>query len=89
MDSDKFTKQYAYNIRHMYGKEGNRVEQKPLSCAQIILGSVPTALDCHGCPYKHTDPTMLGKQLESIGLSGDQVADILSLSKMHRYDKVF
>ncbi|KAK6017695.1 Eukaryotic-type DNA primase, large subunit [Ostertagia ostertagi] len=26
IDSDKFEKQYAYNIRHMYGKEGRRVE---------------------------------------------------------------
>ena len=32
VDSDKFEKQYAYNIRHSYGQEGKRNDYKPWSC---------------------------------------------------------
>uniref|UniRef100_A0A1I8B7W2 DNA primase large subunit n=1 Tax=Meloidogyne hapla TaxID=6305 RepID=A0A1I8B7W2_MELHA len=87
MDSDKFNKQYAYNIRHMYGKEGNRIDKKPLSCSSIILGAAPTAIDCHGCPFRHMESELLTKKLNNIGLNEDQVAEIIYSSKCHRYDK--
>ncbi|VDK28732.1 unnamed protein product [Anisakis simplex] len=48
VDSDKFDKQYAYNIRHNYGKEGSRRDYKAYSCAKIILGDAPTGQQCHG-----------------------------------------
>jgi DNA primase large subunit len=89
MDSEKFTKQYAYNIRHMYGQEGSRIEAKPLSCATIILGNAPTASDCHGCPFRHTEVAILKKKLESFGqFREDQITEMLTLSKMNRFDKV-
>jgi DNA primase large subunit len=87
---DKFAKEYAYNIRHMYGKEGKRVETKPMSCMNIILDlekqpKPPT--DCHGCPFKHSEPADLSKQLQTQGFQNDQIEDILQLSKMNRPDK--
>ena len=36
MDSDKFEKNYAYNIRHMFGQEGKRNDYKPWNCTKVI-----------------------------------------------------
>uniref|UniRef100_A0A914MUI6 DNA primase large subunit n=1 Tax=Meloidogyne incognita TaxID=6306 RepID=A0A914MUI6_MELIC len=87
MESDQFNKQYRYNIRHMYGMEGNRIDKKPLSCSSIILGAAPNGIDCHGCPFRHMESELLTKKLNNIGLNEDQVAEIMYSSKCHRYDK--
>jgi DNA primase large subunit len=52
MDAEKFEKNYAYNIRHMFGKEGKQADYKPWSCNKIINQTTPGAGELNGCPFK-------------------------------------
>ena len=36
IDGDKFEKNYAYNIRHMFGQEGKRNDYRPWNCQKVI-----------------------------------------------------
>ena len=36
IDGDKFEKNYAYNIRHMYGQEGKKNDYRPWNCTKVI-----------------------------------------------------
>lgn len=67
MDLDKFEKQYAYNVRYNYGKEGSKKNYTPYSCMKIISNTVGPG-DCHGCPYKHCDASVLKNRLQGYGL---------------------
>ena len=49
---DKFDKDYAYNIRHSYGKEGKRNDYIPYSCNRIQNLPIPSSAETHGCPFK-------------------------------------
>jgi len=86
MDIDKFAKSYVYNIRHMYGQEGNKTDHKPLSCPSIILNNPPGQTDCHGCPYRHSDPKSLEQRLLGLQISKERVEKIVQMTKEHRYD---
>jgi DNA primase large subunit len=49
---DGFQKQYAYNIRYNYGKEGAGKSRSSYSCLGIIRHPEPAADQVHGCPFR-------------------------------------
>lgn len=67
MELDKFEKQYAYNVRYNYGKEGSKKNYSPFNCLKIINNNVGPG-DCHGCPFRHCDPSNLKNRLKGYGI---------------------
>ncbi|KAJ2944582.1 hypothetical protein O0L34_g3933 [Tuta absoluta] len=80
MDLDKFEKQYAYNVRYNYGKEGSKRNYTPFSCMKIISGSIGQG-DCHGCPFKHCDASNLKNKLQGYGFDSQAVGEIVDTVK--------
>jgi len=58
ISSADFEKNYAYNIRHNYGREGKRTSYTSYGCTKL-LSLVPTAGDPCGCPFKLFDRNTL------------------------------
>jgi DNA primase large subunit len=86
--NEQFQKEYAYNIRHMYGKEGKRASYTPYNCTKIILGNAPSggSGEHHGCPYKHYDVDHLDQILKDVHITN--AADrneIIKLKQSHQY----
>jgi len=83
---EKFQKEYAYNIRHMYGKEGKRADYTPYNCTKIVLGNPPQGSgDHHGCPFKHYDDEHLSALLNKLHIGQGDVEAILSHKRMKNY----
>lgn len=85
MDVDKFEKQYAYNIRHIYGKEGKRQDKMAYNCMKIITSNQPAPGDYHGCPFKHSDADILQRRLLSYNLAKDSTKEIIDLVKKQHF----
>lgn len=49
--AEKFNKEYAYNVRYNYGKEGSRKDYTPYSCLKII--STTPGVVCSQPPCIH------------------------------------
>lgn len=73
---DVFEKQYAYTIRHNYGKEGNRRDYTPHSCMKIIT-STPGNGEHHGCPYRHQSEDTLRSMLQALTLDSQKIDGIM------------
>ena len=82
---DKFQKEYAYNFRHSYGKEGARKDYTPYSCIKIIMGTPPGANEHHGCPFKHFGEQQLAATLQGLSLDGKETNAIMGKVKSHDY----
>lgn len=83
--SDKFERQYAYNIRHSYGKEGKRTDYSPWSCTKIINEQVGAG-DHHGCPFKHFSKDNLETRLRDrkVAYSGNNEIMLLVQDKHYQ-----
>ncbi|XP_018468046.1 probable DNA primase large subunit isoform X2 [Raphanus sativus] len=82
--SERFDKEYAYAIRHNYGKEGKRTDYTPYAC-QKIISSAPGAGDHHGCPYRHFSEDNLRAALGRMGLSSRAMEDVMDKVRNKHY----
>jgi DNA primase large subunit len=77
---DKFDKQYLYNIRHNYGKEGKRADYTPHSCASII-GTTPGVGQVHGCPYRLFGEEALRAALTRLQVPSNKLEEAVGKAK--------
>ncbi|KAL3680139.1 hypothetical protein R1sor_023095 [Riccia sorocarpa] len=84
MSVEKFDKEYAYSIRHNFGKEGKRVDYTPYSCMKIIT-STPGVGDHHGCPYRHFSQENLRVVLEDQQLNPRAVEAVMDKVRNRHY----
>ena len=82
--ADKFEKEYAYNIRHNYGKEGKRQNYTAYSCMKIIQ-SQPASTDHHGCPFRHSKQEDLRRMLAARNVAKEGTEEIMRLVKSNDY----
>jgi DNA primase large subunit len=80
-----FQKEYSYNFRHMYGKEGKRQSYPPYTCAKVINSNAPNANEHHGCPYKHSTVQDVTLMLTKLGVTPIKQKPILTHQKSHNY----
>ncbi|GMH74598.1 hypothetical protein TrLO_g4236 [Triparma laevis f. longispina] len=88
MSADDFNKNYAYNIRHSYGKEGKRQSYTAFSSTTIIMGprSNPSEVGSHhGCPFAHSGDSSLAALLGKMGIGGKDKDDIMAHKKNKMY----
>jgi DNA primase large subunit len=80
-----FNKEYSYNVRHMYGKEGKRANYPPYNCAKIINSNAPNANEHHGCPYKHSTVQEVTMMLNKLGIAPSKQKGIIAQQQSHNY----
>ena len=85
INADKFQKQYAYNIRHQYGKEGKRKSLNPYSCSKVI-NDQPGPGEHHGCPYREFSEDRLKVALRRMGVAADAMEAIVAHAKDGNYN---
>ncbi|PIA51062.1 hypothetical protein AQUCO_01100113v1 [Aquilegia coerulea] len=82
--AERFDKEYAYSIRHNYGKEGKRTDYTPFSC-QKIISSTPGVGDHHGCPYRHFSEDNLRTALGKMGVGGHPMEKVMEKVRDRHY----
>lgn len=82
--TERFDKQYAYGVRHNYGREGKRTDYTPYACPKII-SATPGVGDHHGCPYKHFGEENLRAAIEIMGVGSRAIEDIIDKARNRHY----
>ncbi|KAM7487116.1 hypothetical protein LguiB_024600 [Lonicera macranthoides] len=82
--AERFDKEYAYGIRHNYGKEGKRTDYTPYSC-QKVISSTPGVGDHHGCPYRHFSEENLRAALGKMGVGSRAMEDVMDKVRNRHY----
>lgn len=82
---DVFERNYSYNIRYIYGKEGKKVDHTAYSCIQTITTNRPSNIECHGCPFKELDKIKLEEMLKSEKLSEENIFEIIEKTKQGKF----
>ncbi|XP_062110777.1 probable DNA primase large subunit [Humulus lupulus] len=82
--SERFDKEYAYGIRHNYGREGKRTDYTPYSC-QKVISSTPGVGDHHGCPYRHFSEENLRAALSKMGVNSRAMEDVMDKVQNRHY----
>ncbi|KAI8854683.1 eukaryotic and archaeal DNA primase, large subunit-domain-containing protein [Chytridium lagenaria] len=85
ISEDKFSKEYAYNIRFNYGREGSRKDYAPYSCQRIIMSNAPGPGDHHGCPFRHASQDVLRAMAVKAGVPETSAPEIARLAKEGHY----
>ncbi|KAH0576508.1 DNA-directed DNA polymerase alpha, DNA primase subunit [Spironucleus salmonicida] len=80
---DKFNKEYAYNIKHVYGQVGARKGAHCSGCERII-DQIPGKGQYHGCPFTNLNLTSIG-ELISLNYKCDIEDSIKSIAKPLQY----
>ncbi|KXZ49386.1 hypothetical protein GPECTOR_21g612 [Gonium pectorale] len=81
---EAFDKQYAYNIRHNYGREGKRTDYTAYNCPTIV-GFSGGPGDHHGCPYRRLDETTLRAALGRLNCDERKVEEAVSKARAGHY----
>ena len=83
---DKFNKEYAYNVRHNYGKEGKRADYTPHSCMKIISSGAGNDPQLNGgCPYQTFSEQALRTQFNQLRIPAYKQDAILEKVKGQHY----
>lgn len=80
INSEKFEKTYAYNIRHHYGKEGKRRNLPPFPCIRVI-NERPGPGEHNGCPYREFEDSRLRQALKGIGTDPNAIPAIAAKAR--------
>lgn len=87
ISGDRFERDYKYNIRHLYGREGHKKALSCFGCDKIINDNAPGPADKHGCPFKHSDGKHLRKMLAAHGINEVDIENIAQQASDKQYTK--
>lgn len=81
---EKFEKEYAYNVRHSYGREGRRKDYEAHACLKVISAN-PGVGEAHGCPFKTLQADALDAAMSRAGVPASCVPSFPASSPRLRH----